>query len=535
MTILPAKRTTAATDDKGESAQNVNVDRSNRQHNATNINDGNKTVARRPFRSATPEASDHCLRKRFKESSKHCRRKQTRERKSPRSEIPAEEGLEANASAAATVDSNNDEAATTARENDNNDNEDATGFNSEDEYGAPLRSVKPLTDEEWTTRDSLFSRCLSDLGYEIKLMNEDGACLFRAIADQIFGDQELHYMVRTSCMDYIVKNKDFFAAYVTEDFDKYVARKRKWNVHGNHLEIQAMSEMYNRTIEVYCYKIEPINIFNGSKINADEPIRLSYHRMCHYNSISNPNNPSVGVGLGLPSYHTIDLNRRRMVDAVRASENLLIEQTMLEDKLKATDWEATNEALEEEVARESYIQYFRDAEKRLKPQGHAAGSSSTITSSQSTSRSSLRRGSVSPKGSSSPKGGSSPKGAGYSMLGSLRSSPRSSSATSNATDTEFHFGLKPSTGQSPSTQNIFDYEHRFKVGYDLLKDTKETLPQDQPPCKSNKMLNPGNIIGEDDWDDGIMAQVLAESRMSYLDDLKRNSKKLGSPGPSTSR
>lgn len=71
---------------------------------------------------------------------------------------------------------------------------------------------------------------------------------------------------------------------------------------------------------------EPINIFNGPKINADEPIRLSYHRMCHYNSISNPNKPSVGVGLGLPAYHTIDLNRRRMVDAVRASEELLIEQ-----------------------------------------------------------------------------------------------------------------------------------------------------------------------------------------------------------------
>lgn len=73
--------------------------------------------------------------------------------------------------------------------------------------------------------------------------------------------------------------------------------------------------------------VEPINIFNGPNvINTNEPIRLSYHRMCHYNSISNPNNPSVGVGLGLPNYHTIDLDRRRFNDAVRASEELLIEQ-----------------------------------------------------------------------------------------------------------------------------------------------------------------------------------------------------------------
>ena len=53
-------------------------------------------------------------------------------------------------------------------------------------------------------RDALFSRCITSIGYEMKLMNEDGACLFRAIADQIYGDQELHHTVRSSCMDYIV-------------------------------------------------------------------------------------------------------------------------------------------------------------------------------------------------------------------------------------------------------------------------------------------------------------------------------------------
>lgn len=88
---------------------------------------------------------------------------------------------------------------------------------------------------------------------------------------------------------------------------------------------------------------------------------------------------------------------------------------MLEDKIKATDWEATNEAIEEQVARESYIQYFRDAEKRLKAQGHplASGSSSTITSSMVSSPRASRRGSVSPKGCQSP---ASPKNT-FSPLG----------------------------------------------------------------------------------------------------------------------
>jgi hypothetical protein len=35
-------------------------------------------------------------------------------------------------------------------------------------------------------------------------MEEDGACLFRAVADQVYGDQEMHAIVRSHCMDYIV-------------------------------------------------------------------------------------------------------------------------------------------------------------------------------------------------------------------------------------------------------------------------------------------------------------------------------------------
>ena len=49
------------------------------------------------------------------------------------------------------------------------------------------------------------------------------------------------------------KNADYFAQYVTEDFVAYVNRKRQEFSHGNHVEIQALSEMYNRTVEVYHY------------------------------------------------------------------------------------------------------------------------------------------------------------------------------------------------------------------------------------------------------------------------------------------
>lgn len=100
--------------------------------------------------STTPEPSDHCLRKRFKES-KPLRRKQPRERKGKRSEIVTEESIE-NSNPASTVDSTNPEPSSSNGNVDNIDTEDASGFNSEDEYASSIRSLKDqhLTDEEWT-------------------------------------------------------------------------------------------------------------------------------------------------------------------------------------------------------------------------------------------------------------------------------------------------------------------------------------------------------------------------------------------------
>jgi len=40
---------------------------------------------------------------------------------------------------------------------------------------------------------------------------------------------------------------------MTEDFDKYVARKRRASTFGNNLELQALSDLYGRAIHVYKY------------------------------------------------------------------------------------------------------------------------------------------------------------------------------------------------------------------------------------------------------------------------------------------
>lgn len=53
-------------------------------------------------------------------------------------------------------------------------------------------------------KDRLFEKKMRKKGLTVKRMGEDGACLFRAVADQVYGDQEMHAVVRRHCMDYIV-------------------------------------------------------------------------------------------------------------------------------------------------------------------------------------------------------------------------------------------------------------------------------------------------------------------------------------------
>jgi len=337
-------------------------------------------------------------------------------------------------------------------------------------------------------------------GFIIKRMGEDGACLFRAVSDQVYGDQEMHSTIRKHCMDYIAANGDYFSQYMTEDFTAYVDRKRLENVHGNHIEMQAMSEMYNRHIEVFCYSIEPINIFHGAHQTDNEPIRLSYHRGVHYNSLVDPFKATVGVGLGLPGFVPGQADKKLLGDAMRQSEETQIEQTMLEDKMKATDWEATSEAIEEQVARESYLDWLKENERRIRQQRSPSGTTSTTE---------LR----SPRTSASCSARNSPKPAQTPLMEpqQTRKSPNASPKASGSH--EVASGSSPTASPAPGTSSsVTSNQQDWGLGPGFqLTETASFLGQ-LPP----------DMFGLSDWEDaGLLAQVLAASQQEYLDGLKK--------------
>ncbi|KAK7488560.1 hypothetical protein BaRGS_00020177 [Batillaria attramentaria] len=382
------------------------------------------------------------------------------------------------------------------------DLEDAA-YNSEDEH-----CTAPKVPENREELEIWFEQALKEnKGYIIKKMGEDGACLFRAVADQIYGDQEMNSSVRNMCIDYMAKNAEFFSQYVTEDFKTYLNRKRMDNCHGNHLEIQAIAELFNRPVEVYQYSIEPINTFHSAYKTDNEPIRISYHGGVHYNSVVDPRKATIGVGLGLPGYQPGLADRNLMEKALKHSEDHHLEKAMLEDKLRETDWELTQDSIEEQVARESYLQWLRDQEAASKQGGASRSASATCSSSEYSRLMEGATGSPEARTSRSPRNRSG------------QNSPQHPTAIDHAVP-----GSSKSPRNSPKQQAncdvVMPVAGASEAGAAGGFSETSSLMDHLPPAMF-------------DWDeDDILAQVMAVSHQEYLDSLKRQASSSTTPSSS---
>jgi hypothetical protein len=138
--------------------------------------------------------------------------------------------------------------------------------------------------------ESRFRQLLADrLGFDIVDQKEDGNCLFRSVAHQIYGNPNYHCVVREKCLKYIELERNFFSSYISEDFLSYINRMKQDGAWGDHVEIQAMSELYDRPVEIYAYSDKPMRTYQQQQMKNKYPIRLSYHFQSHYNSVVHRN------------------------------------------------------------------------------------------------------------------------------------------------------------------------------------------------------------------------------------------------------
>ena len=87
---------------------------------------------------------------------------------------------------------------------------------------------------------------LQGLGLGMFEMEGDGNCQFRALADQLFGDQKHHAVTRQAAVDHMRRHADFFGMYFEDASElnvylKEMGRSRTW---GDELTLRAAVEAY---------------------------------------------------------------------------------------------------------------------------------------------------------------------------------------------------------------------------------------------------------------------------------------------------
>lgn len=100
------------------------------------------------------------------------------------------------------------------------------------------------------------------LGLSIRKVAPDGNCLFRALADQLWGDQSRHVEVRQRICDHLEKHPedvgDFVAGFLDprgnetyeESYARYVDVMRQQGTYGGHVELLAACKVFRRSIRL---------------------------------------------------------------------------------------------------------------------------------------------------------------------------------------------------------------------------------------------------------------------------------------------
>eukprot|EP01117_Protostelium_nocturnum_P010799 TRINITY_DN3894_c0_g1_i2.p1 TRINITY_DN3894_c0_g1~~TRINITY_DN3894_c0_g1_i2.p1 ORF type:complete len:556 (-),score=189.29 TRINITY_DN3894_c0_g1_i2:179-1846(-) len=122
-------------------------------------------------------------------------------------------------------------------------------------FGDVSKEQKGMVDEE-----GILDSKLSSLGLIRKKIPKDGACLFRAAADQLMSTQTFHYQVRQRCVETIFMNREFYLPFISVSnnltgqsvgFEDYIECMRKVDTWGGQIECHAISTFYNACLIIH--------------------------------------------------------------------------------------------------------------------------------------------------------------------------------------------------------------------------------------------------------------------------------------------
>eukprot|EP00268_Persea_americana_P013104 TRINITY_DN15704_c0_g1_i26.p1 TRINITY_DN15704_c0_g1~~TRINITY_DN15704_c0_g1_i26.p1 ORF type:complete len:400 (-),score=88.50 TRINITY_DN15704_c0_g1_i26:234-1286(-) len=131
-----------------------------------------------------------------------------------------------------------------------------------------------------------FRSQLDALGLKIIRVTADGNCFFRALADQLEGNEEEHGKYRQMVVQHILKHREEFEPFIEDDapFDEYCKSMEKDGTWAGHMELQAASLVTCSNICIH-HIMSPRWYIQNFDRPGTRMIHLSYHDGEHYNSI----------------------------------------------------------------------------------------------------------------------------------------------------------------------------------------------------------------------------------------------------------
>lgn len=128
---------------------------------------------------------------------------------------------------------------------------------------------------------------LFPLGLALREVPGDGNCLFRALSDQLYGEDARHAKIRTDVVDYIRSNREDFEPFLVDEtsFERHLQNLGDLGTYGANDSIVAFSRIRGVTIVIHQLD-EPMWRVDGEGRRAGQrELHISYHNGNHYNSV----------------------------------------------------------------------------------------------------------------------------------------------------------------------------------------------------------------------------------------------------------
>nr|AIE88286.1 hypothetical protein [Oryza glaberrima] len=144
-----------------------------------------------------------------------------------------------------------------------------------------------------------FRAQLDALGLKIIEVSADGNCFFRAMGDQLEGNEEEHMKYRAMIVQYIKEHRVDFEPFIEDEepFEKYCDSMLEDGTWAGHMELQAASILTRKNICIHMLNSPRWYIRNFSDREATSMIHLSYHQGEHYNSVRLREDPCQGPAM----------------------------------------------------------------------------------------------------------------------------------------------------------------------------------------------------------------------------------------------